>query len=114
MAKTKGPAKVNKSAFIRKLPEEMSAEEVVQKAAEAGLTVTKAYVYTIRSTSKRSAKARADGSVVGRRRGRPPGVAGAAGPVELERAFAKLAVELGLAKAQGILDRLRSRIHNLL
>jgi hypothetical protein len=43
----------NKSAFVRNLPADLSAKEVVAKAKEAGLTLTEAYVYTIRSASKR-------------------------------------------------------------
>jgi hypothetical protein len=45
--------KINKSAFVRGLPGELSAKEVVAKAKEQGLTLTEAYVYTIRSASKR-------------------------------------------------------------
>ncbi len=42
----------NKSAFIRNLPAETSAADVVAKAKAAGLTLTPAFVYAVRSKSK--------------------------------------------------------------
>jgi len=43
----------NKSAFVRDLPMEMAAKDVVTKAREAGLALTENYVHTIRSAAKR-------------------------------------------------------------
>jgi hypothetical protein len=43
----------NKSAFVRELPMDMSAKDVVQKAREEGLVLTENYVHTIRSAAKR-------------------------------------------------------------
>jgi hypothetical protein len=43
----------NKSAFVRDLPMEMAAKDVVTKAREAGLVLTENYVHTIRSAAKR-------------------------------------------------------------
>jgi hypothetical protein len=55
----------NKSAFIRGLPAEMPAAEVVEKAKAANLKLTPAFVYAIRS------KARTKGAP--KRRGGKPG-----------------------------------------
>jgi hypothetical protein len=44
----------NKSAFIRNLPAETSAADVVAKAKAAGLTLTPAFVYAVRSKSKKA------------------------------------------------------------
>src|SRR5688500_15475295 len=43
----------NKSAFVRSLPADMSPKEAVVKAKEAGLSISEAYVHTIRSAAKR-------------------------------------------------------------
>ncbi len=42
----------NKSAFVRSQPIELSAAEVVAKAKEAGLSITTALVYKVRSVKK--------------------------------------------------------------
>jgi hypothetical protein len=57
----------NKSAFVRSLPATMSGKDVVKKAKEAGLSISLAYVYGIRSKS--AAKA---GAPQKRGPGRPP------------------------------------------
>ena len=55
-AKKTAPAKsskVNKSAWIREQPKSLSAKEVLEKAAKAGIKVTVAQVYTARSSAKK-------------------------------------------------------------
>src|SRR5689334_16817564 len=52
MPKTKSKSP-NKSAFVRSLPESMSAKDVVAKAKAAGMILTENYVYTIRSAAKK-------------------------------------------------------------
>jgi len=44
----------SKSDFIRGLPRDTPAKEVVAKAKEAGMALTEAYVYAVRSASKGS------------------------------------------------------------
>jgi hypothetical protein len=45
----------NKSAFVRDLPLEMSVKDVVEKAKDAGFSLSETYVHTIRSMAKRKA-----------------------------------------------------------
>jgi hypothetical protein len=48
----KKSSKPNKSDFVRGQPAELSAAQVVAKAKEAGLNITPALVYTVRSSLK--------------------------------------------------------------
>ena len=98
--------KVNKSAFVRGLPD-IPALEVVKKAAAQGITLSDKYVYNIRAKAKASA---------GRRPGRPGRPEGGrsttgAGSTE-ERQLVDVALELGLSRAEALLRKLRSVIHN--
>jgi hypothetical protein len=52
---------MTKTAFVRLQPRDMPAAEVIAKAAEAGITLTKAAVYEIRTKSKPSAKKKSSG-----------------------------------------------------
>ncbi len=45
-----------KADFVRALPEAMPAKDVVEKAKEAGLKLSPAYVYVIRSQGRNGAK----------------------------------------------------------
>ena len=45
----------SKTAFVLSQPAGLSAKEVSAKAKAAGLAITEAYVYTIRSSAKRKA-----------------------------------------------------------
>ena len=56
---------VNKADFIRSLPTDMPAKEVVAKAEKAGISLTEAYVYAIRTAAK--AKAAKAGKKTARR-----------------------------------------------
>lgn len=47
---------LTKTAFVRQLPEDMPAKEVVDKAKAAGIELSEAYVYEIRSAAKRAKK----------------------------------------------------------
>jgi hypothetical protein len=106
MPKTKS---TNKSAFVRGLPGDMSAKDVVSKAKAAGLTLTENYVYTIRSAAKNKAK-----KGTGRGPGRPKGSKSAAVSLgsngSLEKDFVAAALELGLGNAEKLLAKLRARI----
>ncbi len=46
----------SKADFVRALPEAMPAKEVVEKAKEAGLKLSPAYVYVIRSQGRNGGK----------------------------------------------------------
>jgi hypothetical protein len=57
-SKTSAPNtnRINKSAWVRGLPKSMSADAVVAKGKAAGVTLSTAQVYTIRSNAKHSKK----------------------------------------------------------
>ena len=102
-----GKRTVNKSAFVRSQPTTMSAREVVEKGAAQGIGLSEKYVYNIRAKAKASGRIGAGPGRPGRKPGRPAGVR-AAGSAE-ER-LVDLALEVGLAKAEGLLARLRTAI----
>jgi hypothetical protein len=56
MPKTAAKKSPNKSAFIRSLPNDMPAVDVVAKAKAANLKLTPAFVYAIRSKSRNKVK----------------------------------------------------------
>lgn len=56
MAKNSSDKPLTKTAFVRQLPEDMPAKEVVDKAKAAGIELSEAYVYEIRSAAKRAKK----------------------------------------------------------
>lgn len=102
----------NKSAFVRDLPMEMSAKEVVAKAREAGLTLTENYVHTIRSAAKRK------DSKPGAGPGRPRAVAAAEPRSSGSRSGAEaqlmaLVIEHGLPQVQEILKRIDAKLRTL-
>ena len=102
----------SKRDFVLSFGADTPASEILRKAKDAGIGLSKAYLYTIRSS----------GGASQRRGGR--GAAGIAseakaalrrvrgGASSLETQFIDAAVDLGLSKATELLDRLRSRIKN--
>lgn len=127
-AKGKGPAKAEKSAargrgpakagrtggagqskrdFVLSFGAETPASEILRKAKEAGIGLSKAYLYTIRSSGGASQKR--GGRAAPARNGRAPVRRGGRGDA-LETQFVDAAIDLGLAKATELLDSLRSRL----
>lgn len=66
-ASTSSAKPQSKTAFVLSQPAGLSAKEVSAKAKAAGLTITEAYVYTIRSSAKSKA------GMPKRKPGRPKG-----------------------------------------
>ncbi len=111
MPKTKSKSP-NKSAFVRGLPENLSAKDVVTKAKAAGMTLTENYVYTIRSAAKNKSKK----GGTGRGPGRPKGSTSSSTSVSngsLEQRFIEAALELGLGNAEKLLGKVRNRIKSV-
>ena len=111
MPKTaKKSRKTSKAAFVRSFPSSTPAKEVVAKAKAAGITLSDAYVYNVRATSKTR---KTGGATRAPRRGPAPTVhvTGGRGAEELLRA---VAAELGLARAIGVLQAEHSRVRRLL
>lgn len=107
--RTSANANQSKRDFVLSFGPETAASEILRKAKEAGIGLSKAYLYTIRSSGGASV-----------RRGRGPGAPAAAaskvatrrvrGASSLESQFVDAAIDLGLARATELLERLRSRV----
>ncbi len=106
MPKKSTTARKSKAAFVRDLPPNTPAKDVVAKAKAAGMVLSEGYVYNIRATSK--AKGKRDKVVTGlpTRAGRGGGNA--------EDLLRAVAAELGLSRAIGILQGEQARVRRLL
>jgi hypothetical protein len=95
--------KVNESAWIREQPADLTAREVVEKAAKAGIKLTDTQVYTARSTAKKA-------------KGKPgpkPGAKAASkasNGASDELLFKRLVLSIGLPKAEGYLSDLKRSV----
>jgi hypothetical protein len=98
-------AGLSKRDFVLSFGPETPASEILKKAKEAGLGLSKAYLYTIRSSAGAS-----------QRRGRPAAATASGGSrtrestSSLEAQFVDAAIDMGLSKATELLERLRSRL----
>lgn len=90
----------NKASFIRSLSPNISAREAVAEGKAAGISLTEAYVYAIRSSTK-LAKKRASASGGESPPSGPWNGAPARSP---EAAFRRLVLDLGLARSRRLLD----------
>jgi hypothetical protein len=101
--KAEGSQGLSKREFVLSFGPETPASEILKKAKEAGIGLSKAYLYTIRSSSGAS-----------RRRGggdlRTAGARLRGSISSLEGQFIDAAIDMGLAKAGDLLERLRARL----
>lgn len=98
--------KQTKAAFVRSLPRGMSAKDVIAKGKAAGMSLSAAHVYAIRSGSKKSkASKRYVATNVG------TGAGNKHGAEDLLRAVAS---ELGLGNALAILEAEHSKVQRLI
>ena len=105
---TAGVAKQNKSAFVRSLPADMPAKDVVAKGKARGMTMSIAYVYSIRTAAKAAARRGGLAGVPGRR---PLATHGGGRVEDLLRA---MAAELGLRRALAILEGEQAKVRAML
>jgi hypothetical protein len=98
--------KVNKSAFVRGLPPNMPAKEVVEKAKAEGMKISVAYVYSIRTAAKAGAR-RTSGGVGDR------SIKGFSGG-RVEDLLRAVAAELGLSRAIGLLQAEQAKVRAFL
>ncbi len=89
----------SKVAFVRALPETLSAKEVSEKAKGAGLKITPGYVYEIRSSAKRRAA--------------KTGQAAPTAPAGRDAAFRKMVIDLGLERAKALLLQVETALRAL-
>lgn len=100
---------INKAEWIRSQPTTMHAKDVVEKAKTAGIKLSVAQVYTTRSLAKRASKE--SGASAGQDPVQPNistakrSRSAAAGGDEL--AFRRLALSIGLTRAESYLAALR-------
>jgi hypothetical protein len=85
-----------KASFVRSLPSNTPAKEVVSKAKTAGLSFDERYVYKVRAMAKASKH-----KPTGRRPGRPAKLSASPAAETLLRA---VAAELGIGRALAILE----------
>ncbi len=95
-AKSGDATGLSKREFVLRFGPETPASEILKKAKEAGLGLSKAYLYTIRSSSGASQKRGAG--------------AGRVSSSSLESQFIDAAIDMGLSKATELLERLRARL----
>jgi hypothetical protein len=110
-------ASSSKRDFVLSFPPTTPASEILRKAKDSGIGLSKAYLYTIRNA--------AGAKPAGRGRGAAPAssaraarAAAASTPRarsngSLESQFIDAALDLGLSRASEILDRVRSRLKDL-
>jgi len=115
MAKTAKKTGLSKSAFVRGLPANMAAGDVVTKAAAVGIKISPKHVYVIRSLEKKRAAKGQGKAVVGKptqpaKHGRNGKDKGAVQPAarapragnghDSDRAFRALVLQVGLVRAK--------------
>ena len=102
----RGGGSINKSAFVRSLPSNLSAAEVIARGKAKGIRLSAAQVYTIRANARRK---RPKGAIERPLRGKAPLTAASLGADSREAEFIAAALDLGLTKAEGLIAALRSR-----
>jgi hypothetical protein len=90
----------SKAEFVRNLPQGLPAKEVVDKAKEAGLKLTTAYVYVIRSQARTGGKKSAS--------------AAPRAPKDAEARLIAAASEIGLTRSIELLTQEKARVMRLL
>jgi len=94
-----------KAAFVRSVPRETPAKEVVALGKKKGLTLTDAYVYSVRSSGAPKGKKGKPGPKPGRKV-----KAGSDGMTPAEAQLRNAIADLGLVKASEILEAVKSTI----
>lgn len=91
----------DKAAFVRGLPRSMAAGEVVDRAKERGMVISKAYVHNIRSAANKAARAlmakEGKKSIKGSK-------------TRLESQFRELVIALGPARAKKLLSQVETSL----
>lgn len=114
-----GDKPISKTKFVLDLPATTPAEEVVTKAAASGLTLSKAYVYTIRANSKRAgkkAKRTARGTSSAPTASAPKAAAATRGAAPRggshDAQFVNFIAEIGLTRAEELLKSVRAKFRS--
>ena len=95
----------NKTAFVKSLPADMSAKEVVDRAKKQGMMLGEKYVYVVRSNARRkTGRPKASTKVA-------PDSMATSGP---EKEFRRLALELGVKRAELLLSDTKKKIADII
>jgi type III secretion system FlhB-like substrate exporter len=100
---------LSKRDFVLSFGQDTKASEILRKAKEQGIGLSKAYLYTIRSAGGASQK-RGGGRAAGGAGRVTAAVRSAGSFANHEAQFIDSAIHVGLAKAGELLDRLRARL----
>jgi hypothetical protein len=112
----------SKRTFVLSLPASLSAAEVIKRARAAGMQLTTNYVYKIRSRGAAASEAAISVGVTGKgsraNRGRVlSDIARSArsgnGSSNHDEHFVALVLDVGLARAAALLERVRARVQDL-
>ena len=104
-----------KTAFVLSHPKDMPAKEIVAKGKAAGVKLTDAFVYAIRSAAKRKAHKGAPKHAAPRKRAITRSTNGhKVGGHAAEELLKAVAAELGLSHAMSILQAEHDKVHRLL
>lgn len=106
------PKKMTKRNFVLGLPFDLSAADVVKKAKDAGFVLSPKYVYNIRGSAGKSG-GRAAGVGRSELRAAALGGGGQGSSRAAEARFVEAALDLGFARAEELLGRIRSRVQSL-
>ena len=108
----------SKRTFVLSLPASLPAAEVIKRARAEGMQLTTNYVYKIRSRGAAANEATLPVSAVkGGRAGRGRVLSDIArsanGSSQHDEHFVALVLDVGLARAAALLERVRARVQNL-
>jgi hypothetical protein len=110
----------SKRTFVLSLPSSLPAAEVIKRAKSEGMKLTTNYVYKIRSRGAAAgdgafAPVRGNGltSKVARGRTAAAIARGANGSNSHDEHFVQLVLDVGLARAAALLEKVRSRVQDL-
>jgi hypothetical protein len=110
----------SKRDFVLSFPPTTPASEILRKAKDSGIGLSKAYLYTIRNAAGAKPAGRGRQAAAPSRSAARAAASSAAGRSaasrssgSLESQFIDAALDLGLSRASEILDRVRSRLKDL-
>lgn len=111
-ARTAGGSGVNKSEFVRSLPGTLSAAEVISRGKAKGIRLSAAQIYTIRANARRKGSSHSTerASTGMSTTGSTRSVRVSRGDDSRESDFIRAALDLGLTRAEALIEALRAKV----
>jgi hypothetical protein len=104
----------SKRDFVMSFPAGTPASDILKKAKESGIGLSKAYLYTIRgATGAKPGRKPAAAAAMPKITPKSLGVGPKKGNASLEAQLIDAALDLGLSRATEILDKVRARLKSL-